>query len=545
MGTITSNMPRPADPESTVAPSPDALHTAGTVSSWKPRVRRVAIWVLSTLALGLAYSQSPLYTSNQNQYFLHGAARAGIGFLSQDWLANTADPTPVFSWIVEWTYRLLPPAAFYVEYLALIGVYLAALWLLADAARRLRGSGLRSLLFLTLLILFNSAALRLVQSRVLGESWEYLWDGGLAGQRLLGPVFQPSVFGVFLLLSVALFVRGRPMWASALAALAACVHPTYLLAAALLVLTYALLEWRRARRLLPGVRIGLLALLIVTPMLLYVGLVLGPTSPGILAESQTFLAERRIPHHALPAVWFDASSVAQVGLIALAAYVTRRSRISHLLLLVAAGGALLSAAQILTGSPMLALLFPWRISTVLVPASTAILAGWAADRAAAAIQRRGETAVRVARPAALVIIGLLALAGVVAFNWRRLAQASDPAQAMMEYVRAHAVAGDLYLIPPRLQEFRLATGAPAFVDFKSIPYRDRDVLAWAERLRLAEWIDRDEPEEVNCSLLDQAARQYGVTHIVLDEELRDLECPQIQRVYQDPHFSLGVLRGSP
>jgi len=542
MGAITSNMPRPADPESTVAPSPDALHTAGMVSSWKPRVRRIASWVLSTLALGFAYSQSPLYTSNQNQYFLHAAARAGIGFLSQDWLANTADPTPVFSWIVEWTFRLFPPAAFYLEYLALIGVYLAALWLLADAARRLRGSGLRSLLFLTLLILFNSAALRLVQSRVLGESWEYLWDGGLAGQRLLGPVLQPSVFGVFLLLSVALFVRGRPMWASALAALAACVHPTYLVSAALLVLSYALLEWRRARRLLPAVRIGLLALLIVTPMLLYVGLVLGPTSPGILAEAQRILVEDRIPHHALPAAWFDASSVAQLVLIAAAVYITRRTRMAHVLILASLGGGLLTAMQLLTGSPMLALLFPWRISTVLVPASTALLIGWAADRAAIGIERRGPTAIRAARLVGPIAIGILALAGAAAFALRRSAQASDPAADLMQYVRAHAGAGDLYLIPPRLQEFRLATGAPALADFKSIPYRDVDVLEWGERIRFVGWFYRDDPEAVDCALLDQAAQRYGVTHAVLDEDLLALRCPQVHRVYEDAHFALGILQ---
>jgi hypothetical protein len=166
--------------------------------SGRRRLRLAALCTLAILAFGLAYSQSPLYTSNQNQYFLHGAARAGIGFLSEDWLANTADPTPVFSWIVEWTYRLLPPEAFYLEYLLLFGVYLAGMWLLGDALFELRTSGTRALLFLTFIVVLHSAALRVIQGRLLGETWEYLWDGGVASQRLLGTVFQPSSFGVLL-----------------------------------------------------------------------------------------------------------------------------------------------------------------------------------------------------------------------------------------------------------------------------------------------------------------------------------------------------------
>jgi len=507
------------------------------------RVRLLGGSLLAALAFGLAYSQAPLYTSNQNQYFLHGAARAGLGFLHQDWLANTADPTPVFSWMVEWTYRLLPLAAFHVEYLALLAVYLAALWLLADAAFRLRGPGPRSLFFLALVIGLHSAALHWAQRTLLGEGWEYLWDGGLAGQRLLGQVFQPSTFGVLLLLSVALFVRGRPAWACALAALAASLHPTYLLSAALLVLAYLLLEWRRTRSLLPSFRIGLLALLLVTPTLLYVALVLGPTSPDHLAEAQRILVEERIPHHALPAGWFDASSLVQLALVGAAMLATRRTPIARLLLLVAAAGMLLTAVQILTGSAMLALLFPWRISTVLVPASTALLAGWVANRLASVIERRGARARLAARLLSVVVILLLAVAGALAFVLLRSQQAADPAGGVMTYVKAHAATGDVYLVPARLQEFRLATGAPILVDFKSIPYRDVDVLEWRDRLRLVDFVYREEPQDVNCALFDQAARRYRVTHVVLDEDLLDLDCPQLRLLYRDPHYALGVLQG--
>ena len=55
----------------------------------------------------VAYTQSPLYFSNQNQYFVQGLADGGHGHLAADWLANTRDPTPVFSALVTVAYRTL------------------------------------------------------------------------------------------------------------------------------------------------------------------------------------------------------------------------------------------------------------------------------------------------------------------------------------------------------------------------------------------------------------------------------------------------------
>src|SRR5205823_2450629 len=42
------------------------------------------------------------------------------------------------------------------------------------------------------------------------------------------------------------------------------------------------------------------------------------------------------------------------------------------------------------------------------------------------------------------------------------------------------------LIPVDLQRFRLATGAAIYVDFKSVPYRDAEVIEWLARVRQGE-----------------------------------------------------------
>ncbi|MGD8864207.1 MAG: hypothetical protein PVI81_01310, partial [Anaerolineales bacterium] len=103
-------------------------------SKHKPTISSIWPWdsVLISLGLivlfGLIYSQAPLYTSNQNQYFLHGAAAAGVGTLENDWLANTVDPTPVFSKLVELTFLLRVPFLFHLYYVLLLGLYLYSVW---------------------------------------------------------------------------------------------------------------------------------------------------------------------------------------------------------------------------------------------------------------------------------------------------------------------------------------------------------------------------------------------------------------------------------
>src|SRR4051812_47995736 len=117
IGTLTSaaaavSSPRPAPP--------GRCHPMTTTPT-----RRLAV-LLFLFGFSVAYCQAPLYYSNQNQYFVHGLAQAGRGFLADDWLATTADPTPVFSALVAFTVRYLHPWLFHVYYALILGVYAAS-----------------------------------------------------------------------------------------------------------------------------------------------------------------------------------------------------------------------------------------------------------------------------------------------------------------------------------------------------------------------------------------------------------------------------------
>jgi hypothetical protein len=495
--------------------------------------------VLGLAAFAAAYGQAPLYYSNQNQYFLHGLAAAGDGLLAGDWLAQAADPTPIFSALAAVTARFLHPWMFHLYQALLLAVYAAAMlglfaWLVgSDVAMR------RWPVFLTLAVAVHSALVRWLSFRLLGLDYPWYAQAGVAGQYLLGPMLQPSVFGVLLLAAVCLFARGQEGLAIVCVALAATIHSTYLLPAGLLTAGFltSLLLARQFRR---AVFLGGLALVLVLPVTAYVVWKFAPTSPEIFSEAQDVLVNVRIPHHCRPDLWLDPIAVAQLAWIGIGLALLWRTRLFAALAVTALLAVALTLVQVATGSNTLALLFPWRISAVLVPIATAVIF------ARVVAIRRLPLDGTVARVSAAVLLVALALAGIGICAGGLAFRSDDRELRLLDYVREHRQPGDVYLIPVRvpalksdirgskssdfepiaqkrqdaqvipvgLQRFRLYTGAPIFVDFKSIPYRDTDVVEWRDRLlrtqRLYEQIHQGKLADAVAEM-----RRLGVTHLVV------------------------------
>ncbi len=496
--------------------------------TWQP----IAFFIVLTALFALAYNQSPLYTSNQYQYFLHGLARAGVGTLSEDWLANTLDPTPLFSLLVDITARLQAQGLFYIYYALIMGVYLFSLIGIIETLFPVRQSALTWHLFFSAMILLHSAGLRYLLSLGLGPDWIYLFEGGVAGQRLLGPVFQPSVFGVFLLLSILQYLREKPVWAVFFAILATAVHPTYLLSAAALVLTYVVDTFFVKRRKKQAVWLGLLALVAVVPILIYTLSAFGGGSPEEAAQARDILVNIRIPHHARVADWFDATVIIKLVFLGGALFLVRRDRMFLLLVLPLGISVLLTLVQLASSSLTLALLFPWRLSTWLVPLALALILGKSVHVLSNTVPTRR---VHIVKYACLGLVTLAVFAGL-ARSWLKAGEAAlSPAHPVQDYVAALRQPGEVYLIPVKMYDFRLVAGAPAYADFFSIPYRNEDVIEWYSRYLNAKHFY----DSADCSLLRDLAWQ-GATHVILPADF-PVECPSLTPVYEDDAYGLFLL----
>jgi hypothetical protein len=518
---------------------------------------RLLLFLTGATIFAVAYGQAPLYYSNQNQYFVHGLARAGVGLLESDWLAGTLDPTPVFSALVAFTARYLHPWAFHVYYALILGVYAAALLGLFCAVGGETATR-RWPVIAALIVAVHAAVVRWASFRWLRLDYPWYLQAGVAGQYVLGGMFQPSTFGALLVVSIALFARGRPYLAAVCAAVAATIHSTYLLHAGMLVLgfQFALLAERRPRE---ALGVGFCALVLVLPVTVYVWHTFRPTGADEFAAAQALLVDVRIPHHARVDLWLDPVAWVQIGWIALGIVLARPPRLQIALAVAALTAGLLTVAQVATGNNTLALMFPWRLSSVLVPVATAVVLARLVALLPAAVEGTAARAVSAAAVALCVAGGVWIAVARLGFH------TSDAEGQLYDFVRRTAQPGDVYLvpvdvpnlaattrgsrssdfkplgqkredrslIPPDLQGFRLGAQAPIFVDFKSIPYQDVEVLEWYRRLMLAKEV-QEALRAGKWRALDRLRRE-GVTHLVCPAG-RPLEARGVVLVHADEAY---------
>jgi len=526
-----------------------------------PRSAHYLEAVLLAVAFAVAYTQSPLYFSNQTQYFVHGLAAGGYGHLARDWLATTRDPTPVYSGLVAFGYRHLGEWSFQAAYfLILMGYFLSFRWLVG-ALPGVPDSRAFRLAWAALFTAAHAAVLRVLSVQLAGVDYPWYLQCGVANQYLLGTGLQPSAFGVLLVTGLAAFANGRPVLASALAGSACAFHSTYLLPAGMIVLGFLVVTLRGRPNSGPlAFKMLLAASAFAVPAAAYTLFAFGPENPHHFAEAQRILAEVRIPHHSLIDRWFAAADAVQLAWAAAGIALLWRSRLFLVLLIAAALGLVLSLAQYQSENPTFALLFPWRISAVLVPVATAVIAAKVAALLPAA------------RPVE-VIAGAVVLALATGGAWVMAAglgyRSADDERPLYDYVRAHAGPDDVYLLPVRipevkggrgtasttftepprpqpgsnlipvdLQRFRLHTGASIYVDFKSVPYKDGEVMRWLHRMhQCEEWYAAD----WNAPGRGQELRAEGITHVVAPAA-KPIHAECLKEVHADPAYIVYEVR---
>lgn len=425
------------------------------------------------MAFVLACPVQPLFSSNQNTYVAHAAASLAGSRLGGDWFAGTADPVPVFTVVVRLLMTSGGHAALYAVTLACFGLYFLSLWAIVRRGARTEPGDL------------SAASTAWVMAAIVAlHAFVPDLTRGVADQYLLGSSLQPSLSGILLLAAVALVQRGRYVLAAAALGLAPLVHPTYLLPSLILAIAFAVVhgEWARARLQRPDWPTALAVYGVLFSVTVLAAIISMRGSSAVeLAQAQAILVDWRIPHHAKPSVWTPhVSTLMQLAVMGVAALGVRDVVTRRIVAVSLALGVVLTLLTVVTGSYALALLFPWRVSVVLVPVASSILLAQAVAR----VSRSLHTSVRWNRaslPGAIVVLLLMAAVGATG-TFRNFQPVSDDA----EHVAARAARDDgrrlTYLIPPRWENFRLLANAPVVVDVKSNPYRPAEVIEWQRRV---------------------------------------------------------------
>ena len=445
-------------------------------------------WSVVALAgtLAVINGASRVLTDNQNTYLLHALAHAGHGRLQSDWMAQTADLTPVFSKLVEVGYRLIGSPVLYLAQFAVAFIVFGSL--LTIVRRHLRAGEL-------LVVAAGLAMIVSPPARQLG-----LLDiamRGVAGQYVVSTYIQPSDAGVLIVMAIAVHVsdvRHGSLLAAAACGAAAVLHPTYIIPGGVVAVAIAADQYRRSQD----------AAHSLVPLGLYT-LVSAPLALRLLIdlpladEAAMVLVHARIPHHTRPEVWFGLDDAARIGLVTLAVWLYRHDAVGVIVGVTGTLSLSASVAATALDNDRLLLMFPWRVSVVVVPISATLLLAWLIRHLS------GISALRRLSRATLVA-SLVALIVLMGFSVRRFARSTTGSEPFA------SVPTGTYLIPPDEEDFRLASGQPVLVDAKTHPYRGDELLEWWRRVRAV----RAFYDSGGCEPLSRVLERWpDVTHVLL------------------------------
>jgi hypothetical protein len=451
------------------------------------------------VVLAAAHSMVASWSNNQNTYFVH--AVAGDGPLRHDLLARSTDPVPVFTSLVGPVVRLFggPLGVDLLWWLPSIAFFSSLCWITGGRVWRHRSTALLWVALVAALI--NP----LTAERASWIPEHVLW--GVAWQWALGGYLQPSVAAVAALIGCVLVIRTRQFLGLALVMVAAVVHPSFVVPAALLAGALVISElWgsteRRCavRRVTPGLAAAG-AILIIWAVANWdaIGALRGPLSD----RANRILVHGPVRYHALPELWFGFDDVARIVGVALAAVLAIRQGSSADRRL---GRFLLASLVLIAGStiivqiaaePRLNLTFPWRASVVVEPVAAAWLLGLAAHWIASAL-RLHQRAKFAAGACAAVLSAIAIIAGLQATVGTFDSRAQD--EPLVVELRRRPLTG-VGLIPTDLENVRLGAGVPIFVDDRSHPVEPRAVVEWWHRLQTVN--DAMQSPEALCSLVQR------------------------------------------
>ncbi|MDH3717648.1 MAG: hypothetical protein OES79_05950 [Planctomycetota bacterium] len=461
-------------------------------------------------------------------------------------MANTADARPVFSFLVAATYRYISPLVFHIYYFVILGIYFYSLVGIASETFGMNRSSRAWFAYCVIIVGLHAPALGYLSAHATGVNFSRLLHDGLGHQYVLGPALQPASFGVFLILSLYVFLRGRPLGAVFCAGLAALFQPAYLLTTVAMIVSYMTVLIRQEGKVKQALLVGLVGCCLALPVLIHDRISFAATSTDALVEAQRILVDFRIPHATKPSEWFDYRALIQIAIVVIAIAGCRQQRIGPLLLIPFLASAVLTLGCLITQNMTVALLLPWQMFAVLVPVSTGLVVGGAVTMVS---RKSGGPPPRYARTIDFVFIIfalLLVVSGVVGAIHKRASSLDREDAGLLEFVAGERRTGDLYLIPTEFDGFRLYTGSPVFVDERDYPRKDVEVIEWYRRLNLAKKFYAARGDTA-CDILDELHARYAVTHVVVrgdlqgQGELSGREWCAATLIFSDDHFRVYKL----
>ncbi len=529
-------------------------------------IQKSLFYILVSFLLLVVYPLDFYFpTGNQCIYFFWGIKNTGLGFLENDFLASQPDPFPLFSMLVTYSSKLFGNSIFLFWYWIINLLYVVSVFEIAEEVGKQLGFKLNKFFFTALFLFANSTLIwGGFFSHFFNFDLRWVWDSGFAEQGILRGYLQPSVFGVFILISFMFFIKRNFLLAFATAAIASCFHANYFLVSGVFIAVYILILLREKsyKKATTG---SLISFLIVLPYLIYVYKNFGSTSP----ETAEYIRNHIKGHpHFDYLIWMNAKAFLQLLLIVFSLWLIRKSSFFLPLFFSLITLIVLTAFTYFSGNIFLLNITPWRISVVLVPIAVTIITAHISSTNNSKIRNlifafvytivlsalyfrvfgnispeyifkwKIITAVSFVivtlitfisekyfkpdffnKAASVKIIFLLLCLGISGIVLHKKDRKNET--ELMNFVKENLSQNQQYLIPPEMTDFRVTTGAPVFVD--SCIYHSNALSEWDKRMEITNRFFT----KTDSVLLDSLVRNCGITHIIARKEIKLIASKEI------------------
>jgi len=393
------------------------------------------------------------FYSNQNTYLLHAYLLSNPDVLNNDWLSNTIDGTPVFSIFTSYLFSFGDALAmnFNKIFEVIFYVYLFKL-----IQRSYPTKNQIELALIILIICFAANFLPILM--------------GLKGQYILGSIYQPSIFGVFLLPSLYYYLENQYIKSYIFLLIATIFHPSLLLTSATLGIIF-LLFLKNYKQQLIFLSAGIIGFI---PLILYVYFNIYASEYS--SSASNILVNFRIPHHADLSNFNYYLDRERLILWVIAIFACKDNFLKKILLAAFVFICFYLVLANVIDSNSFLLLFPMRLSQLILPIAITVVS-------IEIFYCLKNFIDRIISERAIILCCKLAVSILVILNSALIYKKMN--NDLFYNLSSFTSQEDVWLIPTRSENIRFNLKQPVFIDYKNHPINHKDITEWKTRLDYA------------------------------------------------------------
>ena len=461
------------------------------------------IYLVLSILFVLTVQQFDLYKGGAS-YLVHSIKSFDDNKLQNDWIANQQDHLPLFTYFNYLLIKFFSENVIYIIHSILLGICPFFLYLISkNLYPKITNINFCIIWFTFFIFIFH----------------ENSFFSGVAGQRVIDAGYQPSSFGTLFFLGIYLFLIKRIFLSIFFICLSASFHPTYILHSGFLVfsfITYTLVT----KKYVEFFKISIFYIILILPITLFIIFNFMTIDKDITLVGQEILLGR-IPHHANIHYWFTYKDLISLFVYFFSLYLLKNNFKFFIIFgIFGFCSIILSFIQFFFAINSLALAFPWRTSVFLIPISSLIIMSYFINKIKVEDKR-------------LKFIALSLILVVSLFFSYKSHYAQDLNSKfsiklkLTSDIKKNFSTIDNLLIPVSLEDIRMNTGLPIFIDWKHHAFRYDQLIEWRLRIDLADNFYRSRTYEEQLYNLNKIQQIDNISHILIKKDDLKIECKNL------------------